>query len=198
MQKAPHHRQRRPRPLICDDDLVWALDNGYIRGAALDMVESEDPDLSTCPLVGRDDVLLTPHSGYYSDTSNYLVAKLSMDNACTTSPASTTRSSPSATASTPEPFSRQFPLGCQFLFFHPSFCSVLRFYRTNLLSYQPSSGFPIFPCSRPVSGAGTGLKTGTRRAPCQVSGAFLRLTVPRKHSKIKKAGGGPPEKENVF
>lgn len=39
-------------PLICDDDLVWALDNGYIRGAALDMVESEDPDLSTCPLVG--------------------------------------------------------------------------------------------------------------------------------------------------
>ena len=52
-----------------------------IRGAALDMVESEDPDLDTCPLVGRDDVLLTPHSGYYSDTSNYLVAKLSMDNA---------------------------------------------------------------------------------------------------------------------
>ena len=45
------------------------------------MVESEDPDLDTCPLVGRDDVLLTPHSGYYSDTSNYLVAKLSMDNA---------------------------------------------------------------------------------------------------------------------
>lgn len=68
-------------PLICDEDLVWALDNGYIRGAALDMVESEDPDLSTCPLVGRDDVLLTPHSGYYSDTPNYLVAKLSMDNA---------------------------------------------------------------------------------------------------------------------
>ena len=26
-------------------------------------------------------MLLTPHSGYYSDTSNYLVAKLSMDNA---------------------------------------------------------------------------------------------------------------------
>lgn len=86
----------------------------------------------------------------------------------------------------------------QFLFFHPSFCSVLRFYRTNLLSYQPSSGFPIFPCSRPVSGAGTGLKTGTCRAPRQVPGAFLRLTGPRQNSKIKRAGGGPPEKENVF
>ena len=60
-------------PLSSAEDLVWALDNGYIRGAALDMVESEDPDLSTCPLVGRDDVLLTPHSGYYSDTSMYLV-----------------------------------------------------------------------------------------------------------------------------
>ena len=33
------------------------------------------------PAALRDDVLLTPHSGYYSDTSNYLVAKLSMDNA---------------------------------------------------------------------------------------------------------------------
>ena len=67
--------------LINDDDLLWALENGYIRGAALDMLESENPDLSTCDLLGRDDVLLTPHSGYFSDTSNYLVAKLSMDNA---------------------------------------------------------------------------------------------------------------------
>ena len=67
--------------LVSDDDLVWALDNGYIRGAALDMLESEDPDLSKCALLGRDNVLLTPHCGYFSDTSNYLVAKLSMDNA---------------------------------------------------------------------------------------------------------------------
>jgi phosphoglycerate dehydrogenase-like enzyme len=67
--------------LVSDDDLVWALDNGYIKGAALDMLESENPDLSTCKLLGRDNVLLTPHCGYFSDTSNYLVAKLSMDNA---------------------------------------------------------------------------------------------------------------------
>lgn len=67
--------------LVSDDDLLWALEEGYIRGAALDMLESENPDLSTCKLLGRDDVLLTPHSGYFSDTSNYLVAKLSMDNA---------------------------------------------------------------------------------------------------------------------
>lgn len=67
--------------LISDDDLLWALDEGLVRGAALDMLESENPDLNNCKLLGRDDVLLTPHSGYFSDTSNYLVAKLSMDNA---------------------------------------------------------------------------------------------------------------------
>ena len=67
--------------LISDDDLLWALDEGLVRGAALDMLESENPDLNNCRLLGRDDVLLTPHSGYFSDTSNYLVAKLSMDNA---------------------------------------------------------------------------------------------------------------------
>ena len=67
--------------LISDDDLFWALEEGYVRGAALDMLESENPDLNNCKLLGRDDVLLTPHSGYFSDTSNYLVAKLSMDNA---------------------------------------------------------------------------------------------------------------------
>ena len=67
--------------LICDEDLVWALDEGILRGAALDMLESENPDLNDCPLLGRDNVLLTPHSGFYSETSDYLVAKYSMDNA---------------------------------------------------------------------------------------------------------------------
>lgn len=67
--------------LVSDDDLLWALEEGYVRGAALDMLESENPDLNNCKLLGRDDVLLTPHSGYFSDTSDYLVAKLSMDNA---------------------------------------------------------------------------------------------------------------------
>lgn len=67
--------------LICDDDIVWALDEGLIKGAALDMLESENPDLTDCKLLGRENVLLTPHCGYYSETSDYLVAKYSMDNA---------------------------------------------------------------------------------------------------------------------
>ena len=81
MKKRPIIVNEGRGALICDDDLVWALDNDLIRGAALDMVESENPDLSECRLLGRENVLLTPHSGYYSETSDYLVAKYSMDNA---------------------------------------------------------------------------------------------------------------------
>ncbi len=81
MKKRPIIVNEGRGALICDDDLVWALDQGLVRGAALDMLESENPDLSDCKLLGRDNVLLTPHSGYYSETSDYLVAKYSMDNA---------------------------------------------------------------------------------------------------------------------
>ena len=81
MKKQPIIINEGRGALICDDDLLWALDQGLIRGAGLDMLESENPDLSQCKLLGRDNVLLTPHSGYYSETSDYLVAKYSMDNA---------------------------------------------------------------------------------------------------------------------
>ncbi len=81
MKKCPIIVNEGRGALICDDDLVWALDEGLLRGAALDMLESENPDLSTCKLLGRENVILTPHSGYYSETSDYLVAKYSMDNA---------------------------------------------------------------------------------------------------------------------
>lgn len=68
--------------MICEDDLLWALDNGYIKAAALDMLESENPEISKCDkLLGRDDLVLTPHCGYWSDTSDYLAPKYSMENA---------------------------------------------------------------------------------------------------------------------
>lgn len=81
MKKRPILVNEGRGALVSDEDLVWALDQGLLRGAALDMLESENPDLSGCGLLGRDNVLLTPHSGYYSETSDYLVAKYSMDNA---------------------------------------------------------------------------------------------------------------------
>ena len=67
--------------MISEEDLAWALDQGLVRAAALDMLESEFPDLDACPLMGRENVLLTPHSGFYSDTSMELLLRLSTENA---------------------------------------------------------------------------------------------------------------------
>ena len=54
-------------PIVDGEALAWALDAGEIAGAALDVLESEPPVDS--PLVGRDDVLLTPHAAFYSEES---------------------------------------------------------------------------------------------------------------------------------
>jgi len=53
---------------ICmvEKDLVEALDRGDVSAAGLDVLEAESPDLQNCPLLGRDNVLITPHSAFYS------------------------------------------------------------------------------------------------------------------------------------
>ena len=53
-------------PLVDIDDLAAALDAGEIAGAALDVLPSEPPG-SDNPVVGRADVILTPHTGFYSE-----------------------------------------------------------------------------------------------------------------------------------
>ena len=67
--------------IISEVDLAWALDQGLVRAAGLDMLESEFPDLNNCPLMGRENVLITPHAGFYSDTSMELLLRLSTENA---------------------------------------------------------------------------------------------------------------------
>lgn len=54
---------------VDENALLKALDNGWIRGAGLDVLVAEDPDLSKCPFVNRRDVVLTPHSAFYSEAS---------------------------------------------------------------------------------------------------------------------------------
>lgn len=81
MKKQPILINEGRGPMVSEDDLVWALDNGYVRAAGLDMLESEYPDLDKCKLMGRDNVILNPHSGFLSDTSNYLVCTLPVQNA---------------------------------------------------------------------------------------------------------------------
>jgi D-3-phosphoglycerate dehydrogenase len=52
-------------PLIDEAALVAALDSGKLGGAALDVVATE-PLPKDSPLIGRDNVILTPHTAFYS------------------------------------------------------------------------------------------------------------------------------------
>ena len=56
--------------LLDEAALVAALDAKQLAGAALDVLEQEPPD-SAHPLLNRDDVIVTPHVGYYSEHSQY-------------------------------------------------------------------------------------------------------------------------------
>jgi len=55
--------------LIDEEALAQALDTGQISGAGLDVLRDESPDLGSSPLVGRSNVILTPHVAFYSDAS---------------------------------------------------------------------------------------------------------------------------------
>ena len=52
-------------PLIDEAALVAALDSGQLGGAGLDVVTSE-PLAKDSPLLGRDNVIVTPHTAFYS------------------------------------------------------------------------------------------------------------------------------------
>jgi D-3-phosphoglycerate dehydrogenase len=51
-------------PIVNEAALVHALDAGQLAGAALDVLSQEPPTAS--PLLGRDNVILTPHMSFYS------------------------------------------------------------------------------------------------------------------------------------
>jgi D-3-phosphoglycerate dehydrogenase len=55
-------------PLVDGAALVPALDAGQLAGAALDVV-SEEPLPPDSPLLGRDNLILTPHTAFYSEES---------------------------------------------------------------------------------------------------------------------------------
>ena len=54
-------------PIIDEAALAAALDSGRLAGAALDVMSQEPPPPS--PLFGRDNVIITPHTSFYSEES---------------------------------------------------------------------------------------------------------------------------------
>ena len=54
-------------PVVDETALAQALDRKLIAGAALDVMEKEPP--GTSPLFGRDNVIVTPHTSFYSEES---------------------------------------------------------------------------------------------------------------------------------
>ena len=67
--------------LIDEAALVEALDSGKVFGAGLDVLTDETNEGTlTNPLVGRQNVILTPHSAFYSDKALYECQRIASEN----------------------------------------------------------------------------------------------------------------------
>jgi phosphoglycerate dehydrogenase-like enzyme len=66
--------------LVDERALVDALETGRLGGAALDVYESE-PLSPRSPLLGRDDVVLTPHSAAFSEEALAEVRRRALQDA---------------------------------------------------------------------------------------------------------------------
>lgn len=66
---------------VDEDAMLAALNAGQILAVGLDVLTSESPDLATCPFIGREDCIVTPHSAFYSDDSIEACERISVLNA---------------------------------------------------------------------------------------------------------------------
>lgn len=65
---------------VNEKDLLIALERNYIRGAGLDVLEAENPDIKNNKLVKRENVIITPHAAFYSETSMRELQRISCEN----------------------------------------------------------------------------------------------------------------------
>jgi len=68
MEKKPLLINTSRGPIIDEKALIRALEEGLISGAGLDVLEKEPPD-SGNPMLGMENVILSPHVGFYSEES---------------------------------------------------------------------------------------------------------------------------------
>lgn len=69
LEKAPLFLNLGRGENVDEAALLLALDQGWIRGAGLDVLASEKPNLETEPLLRRENVIITPHASFYSEES---------------------------------------------------------------------------------------------------------------------------------
>lgn len=80
MEKKPYFLNIARGECVDEDALVMALDNGFIKGAALDVLREENPDLKNNILTKYENVYLTPHAAFYSKTSIKELHRISCEN----------------------------------------------------------------------------------------------------------------------
>ena len=80
MAKKPFFINTARGGLVNEQDMFEALEEGLVMGIGLDVLTSETPDLNTIPIVGRENVIITPHSAFYSDTSIEACERISAEN----------------------------------------------------------------------------------------------------------------------
>jgi D-3-phosphoglycerate dehydrogenase / 2-oxoglutarate reductase len=68
--------------LVDEEALLWALDSGRLRGAALDVLSAE-PASPGHALVARDDVIVLPHMGPHTAEATSAMGRLALDELLT-------------------------------------------------------------------------------------------------------------------
>lgn len=80
MERAPLFLNVGRGSAVDEAALAWALDEGRVSAAGLDVLQTEAPDLAKSPFLHRPNVILTPHAAFYSEESIHELAKRSSQN----------------------------------------------------------------------------------------------------------------------
>ncbi|MGX6980242.1 NAD(P)-dependent oxidoreductase [Vagococcus elongatus] len=81
-KKRPYFINMGRASSVVESDLIRALDEGLIKGAALDVIanETEYLDLINHPLTNRENVIITPHVAFYTTTAINAIIRFSCEN----------------------------------------------------------------------------------------------------------------------
>lgn len=80
MQQRPIFINTARGGALVEADLITALKRNLIRGAGLDVLKDELPNLVNHPLTKLANVIITPHSGFYTQESMQALQRISCEN----------------------------------------------------------------------------------------------------------------------